>query len=274
MPEQRKQTPQPTSAEKVVDILVRFATTDGTLSVREIAHAFGLSRSSAYRYLQVLRERRLIEETPAAGTFRLGPGLLRFHHRLDRGRDLAAVAKPFLARLAAQSRETVLLTRCRNGRVAVLDWVDSPQVVRVAVDAARDRSLLTGSFARLHLAYMPEAERAAVLEVLPRAGADAGAVDRERLIAELDEIRLSGLARSEGEIEQGMCSVAVPVGMDGAMPIAALAVAGPSFRLRKELTGLIPLLRETAAALAAAWQVDCGSAGLAPDEPPLRQTGS
>jgi DNA-binding IclR family transcriptional regulator len=56
--------------------------------------------------------------------------------------------------------------------------------------------------------------------------------DRERLAAELDEVRREGLARTHEELEVGLDAVAAPVFGPSGDVVAALDVSGPSHRVR------------------------------------------
>lgn len=62
-----------TSIDRVLDILLMFGASSEPLSMPMLARAFGTSRSSTYRYLQILRSRGLVEEAATAGHYRLGP---------------------------------------------------------------------------------------------------------------------------------------------------------------------------------------------------------
>ncbi len=67
---------------------------------------------------------------------------------------------------------------------------------------------------------------------------------------ELDRIRRRGYAVSNGEFLEDLMGLAVPVANPGDATTVTLVVAGPAFRIRKHLRRLIPLMQETAAAVA------------------------
>lgn len=236
------------SLDRILDILLMFQEYGRVLSVQEISAAFNSSRSSTYRYLQVLRRRGLIQEEGTPGQYRLGPAILALARGGSGLPDLAAVADPVLRDLAAASGESVLLT-CRNDRrVRVLASVDSRQTIRVAIDAAQNSPLHVGSFGKLHMAHLRDAEIDLLLAD-PAAGLDPVAVR-----AELAQIRAKGYAVSDSEVELGMRSVSAAIlGPDG-MLAAALTVAGPRFRLTKAIMrGLVPQVQKAAATITDAW---------------------
>jgi len=234
--------------ERAIDLLFLLREAPDGLTAPDIAERFDVSRSSAFRYLQVLKARGLVEPAGPPGRFRLGPAI----GYLARGRvdehALIDAARPLMRRLAEETGESVLLTRRQDDRVTVLTAIDSDRVIRASMAAAQDCPLHVGSFGKLHAAHLSDAE----LGRLVAAGALAGGTDPAGLRDALTAIRRRGYAQSEGEIETGMSSVSVPVaGADGSM-LAALSVAGPVFRLPQSLVpDLVRRLQATAAAIAA-----------------------
>jgi DNA-binding IclR family transcriptional regulator len=237
------------SPERVLDMLLSFTGPDAAQSVHDLAHRFGTSRSSTYRYLQMLRARGLVEEGPAPGQFRLGSRLLTLTRAAPI--DLAAVARPVMRALAVETGETVLLTRRQGVRVVMVECVESPRAVRIAFEPARNTPLHAGSAARIHLAHLDPDEIEAVLaRPLERLTAHTPA-DPAALRRELALIRRRGYATSEGEVDPDVRSVSAPVpGTDGGM-VAGLTVAGPRFRLtRPAARALAPRLIAAARAIA------------------------
>mgnify|MGYP005850432381 CR=1 FL=1 len=230
------------SAERLLDILLLFRTHPEGIAARTLMTELGLSRSSAFRHLQTLKAMRFVEPGGRSGEFVLGPtveelALIRASHR-----SLPALARPAMERLAEATGESVLLSRRSGDRVLVIASVESSRVLRVSIAAAEGAPLHQGSFGKLHLALLDGAERDRVLK---RLAADGGIADVAAFRAELAQIRRSGHAFSDGEIEVGMSSLSVPVSVEG-NPIAALSIAGPVFRITQ--APVSALVRQLAAA--------------------------
>lgn len=240
------------SLDRVLDILLMFQDYGKVLTVQEIMAAFGGSRSSTYRYLQVLRRRGLIQEVGTPGHFRLGPAILTLARGGRTLPDLAAMAEPVMRDLAEASGESILLT-CRNDqRVRVISSLDSRQVIRVAIEAAQNSPLHVGSFGKLHMAHLRDSEIEALLADQTWTGGHN--LDAATMRAELLQIRAKGYAVSDGEVELGMRSVSAAILGPGETLAAALTVAGPSFRLTKSiLRRLVPLVQEAAERITLSW---------------------
>jgi DNA-binding IclR family transcriptional regulator len=247
-------------------MLLAFA--GSTHSVHSLSRRFGTSRSSTYRYLEMLRRRQLIEAAPAAGHYRLGSRVVELARDAETSVDVVAVAEPVMRALAMQSGETVLLTRRVGHRVLCAACVESPQVVRIAYEPARDLPLHSGSAARIHLASLDDEEIEGVL-ARPREGLTPDTLtDPGRLRRELALIRRRGYATSAGEIDPGVRSVSVAVLAPSGQMVAGLTVAGPRFRLSaRGVVALVPPLQDAARRIAARTQ---GAAGRARPPRPAR----
>jgi IclR family acetate operon transcriptional repressor len=244
------------SLDRILDILLMFGESPGSLSVQRISEAFRSSRSSTYRYVQILRKRRLIEETDVPGHFRLGPMVVRLARLFGGDAHLKSLAEPVLQELASEFGESLMVTRRGGNNVHVLASIDSAQMVRVNIDAANNSPLHVGSFGKLHLAYLDARDVDRYLKHPLLAVAPHTVTDPAALRAELETIRSQGYALSDSEVETGMRSLSVPV-LDGAGGLAAaLTLAGPAFRMP-----LLPLrrqsarLKEAAAGISRLWSV-------------------
>jgi len=251
------------SLDRILDILLMFGESQTPLSVQRLSEAFRSSRSSVYRYVQILRKRGLIEETDVPGHFRLGPMTLRLARAFSGDAHLKSLAEPVLQELAAESGESVMITRRSGNKVVVLASIDSAQIVRVNIDAANNSPLHVGSFGKLHLAYLDAREVDRYLRHPLLAVAPYTVTEPASLRAELDAIRTQGYALSDSEVEAGMRSLSVPVN-DGTGNLAAvLTLAGPAFRMP-----LSPLRRQAsrlataAAGIARLWSAAPASATM------------
>lgn len=242
------------SLDRILDIMLMFAGHGRVVTRREIERRFGLSRSSAYRYLHSLRRRGLITAMARSGEFVLSPGFVRLVALTEEyGRDMSEIAAPILRELAGITGESALLTHRVGDRVLCVRFQDGPRVIRVGLGPAADTPLYLGSSAKVHLAHMPDADIQLVLEhcrTLPE-GELPRSVDE--LAEELVEIRKQGYALSVGELEGGVKSVSVPVFAHDNNILAAVTVASVGDRAQNPHDGLLDHLRIASARIAREW---------------------
>ncbi|GAA5120424.1 hypothetical protein GCM10023339_35810 [Alloalcanivorax gelatiniphagus] len=242
------------SLDRVLDILLLFAGHGQVVKRTEIERRFGLSRSSAYRYLHTLRRRGLITGMARSGEYVLSPGFARLVALTEEnGRDMCALVRPILRELAGMTGETALVTHRVGERVLCVGCQEGPRVVRVGLAPALETPLYVGSSAKVHLAHMPDYDIRRVLDHCATLSPEQWSGNVERLEQELVEIRERGYATSVGELEEGVFSTSVPVFCHDGSLLAAVTVAAVGDRAENPEDGLLDHLRIAAARIAREW---------------------
>ena len=232
---------------KALRILELLAGSDRALGVTEVADALGLSKSSVHRPLTTLvRLGYLTQETDSAryaATLRMWEVGSAVLDRLD----LKRVAAEPMAELAAATGETVHLS--------ILDGIDAVHIDKIeCAHPIRAYSRVGGrvpahciATGKAMLAFQPEAFIKTATTRLKRATRDT-IVDRTRLLAELGEIRRTGISVSCGAWEPGVDGIAAPIHDATGNVVAGVGISGPAMRLRqKDRTRYGRLVAETAA---------------------------
>jgi DNA-binding IclR family transcriptional regulator len=247
------------TADRALQVLQQFRAQAEGLTVTEIASRLGLHRSTASRLVSTMEARGFLERDAVGSLLRLGPEVARIGRIALAGRELVTVARPVLDGLAAETGETVTLAVPMNGEVMTIAQADGSYFVssgkwvgvRTPLHCAADgKVLLAFDGARANLTRLPKRTKQTI-------------VDPKVLARELDAVRRRGFAVAEGELEEGLVGVAVPVREAGSC-IAALCVSGPEYRL--DGTAARHLAR-TCIARAEELERSIGSRRDGPDEP-------
>lgn len=190
------------------------------------------------------------EET---GAYAPGLRLVRLAHAAWAQSDLAAVARPHLDRLSAETGGTIHLAQLDQGQVLYLDKRNAAQPLDLFSAAGKVGPAYCTGVGKAMLAHLPPAEleqaltRQAFHRFTPATLTNAGA-----LRAELAEIRAAGHAYDREEHEPGILCCAVAV-LDGrGRPLGGLSLTGS--RRDTSLSALklhLPLLKQAAKAIAA-----------------------
>jgi IclR family transcriptional regulator, acetate operon repressor len=210
--------------------------------VADVARRLDLHRSTASRLVSTLEARGFLERRTLAGPLSLGSEVARLGRLALGARDLVGLSRPLLTQLSAQTGETATLAVPGGDRVAIVgqshgrhhvssgNWVG----VRTPPHCCSDGKVL--------LAYGAVARSPGPL---PRLAANT-IVDERILSRELEAVRRRGFAVAEGELEDGLVGVAVPV-RDHGVCVAALCVSGPRYRLdAKAIEQFVPVCRSAA----------------------------
>lgn len=219
-----------TTAAKAIDLLLLFTEERPAWTAQEMAQAFGMPRSTVYRYLNSLRGHGLLVEDETGG-FRLGPRIFSLARVARAGTSILRTAAPHLMELRDRYDEAVTLYERAGMDMLFLDRYDSRQ--RVAVTFARSQLLPwpSHSSAKLLLALAPEPERNACLALLrPVRYTSSTLPDKRALLAELEKIRREGHAVADEEYGAGVWAVAAPI-YSGGEARYCLSIAMPKFRI-------------------------------------------
>jgi len=235
------------AVERVCDLLDLLQEAPEGVSLMKAAEVTSLPKSSAFRYLATLEQRRYAERIPLSGDYRLGSAFLPMQaHQLD---TLVRRAHPYLEELCDRFEETVALGVLEGHQVMFLELVESPRTVRVATRRGDRYPLHSSAVGKAIAATLPEHRVRAILaaEGMPRL-TEHTLTRLDAYLAELGQVRALGYAVDDGEHELDERSVAASLPSSN-LP-AALGVSAPASRLPLDAVKDVakPLL-ETAAQL-------------------------
>lgn len=217
-------------AVQVLEILAR----DGETGIGEVARELGVHSSTASRLVAALSAHELVERAADGRRVRLGIGLLRLAGTTASRLDITTQAQPVCDALAQELGETVnvaILTGeaatnvCQaqgSSTVAMQNWVGQRTVLHAT------------SSGKVLLAHLDEDKLDTLLSVPLERFTEHTLTSASALRRELRAVRETGWATATEELETGLNAVAAPIrGHDGAV-VAALSVAGPTYRLSPE----------------------------------------
>jgi DNA-binding IclR family transcriptional regulator len=217
--------------DRAFAVLDLLAESDTPLGLAQVALSLQLHKSTAHRFLMVLERHRMVERTPG-GKFRLGLRLFDFGNRAIEQYDLRERAQPHLRRLVAETEETAHLCILEGAHVIYIDKIEPTRSVRMITRVGASNPVHCTSVGKAILAFLPE-ER--VNEVLRRTRFERFTQrtisTAEALRVEIEKTRRRGYAVDDEELEEGLRCIAVPVLDAQRLPVAAVSVSGPSFRV-------------------------------------------
>lgn len=239
----------------------------GELSVTELAALMGEPRSTVYRLLSALQMLEFVEPAEGRAHFRLGLALFRLgSHALARV-DIRAVARPAMERVHDGSEETVVLAVRRDDRAVCIERMDGNWVQSLTLQLGGSLPLHTGAASRAILAFEPSAivddylAQASFPRLTTRSPGSAAEVQ-----VVLEQIRALGYAISDGEVVDGMATIAAPVFDLSGQVCASLAVLGPRPAIVGARIGeTIALIRDAAGEVSRALGHHSEASGFVPD---------
>ncbi len=232
--------------DRLLQILIALGQAPEALSAKELSLTLEQPLSSTYRHLKTLLRWGLAEEQAGQGRYLPGPACLQLAKKFDREASLIGLAKPELKRLADLSQESVALMVASNQQAICLELFDSPQPLRCCYQKGLAQPLLHGASAKALLAHL-EDERREELYLAQELSAER----IDKLEQELRLIREQGYAVSQGEIDEGVWGISVPL-LDSRQRLhGALSLMAPALRAQSRSERLRQWTLDAAARLSA-----------------------
>ncbi|RFC73273.1 IclR family transcriptional regulator C-terminal domain-containing protein [Streptomyces sp. AcE210] len=233
-------------------VLTVFGPDRAELNLTDIAAATGLARATARRALITLEHLGYVASRGRG--FRLTPRVLALGFPPLSHLTLAEIATPHMRALSDRLHDSVSLTVLDGDDIRYTARVATSRVMSVNISVGTRFPAYATSMGRVLLADLVPAERAAFLAradlapLTPRTVTGA-----DRLGALLDDVRHRGHALVDGELEEGLRSVAVPVRDLAGRVVAAVNVATHSSRrdLARVTDEVLPALLATASRIEA-----------------------
>lgn len=236
---------------KALDVLLCFSQSEPELSLTELSARLGIHKSTMHRLLGTLESKRFVQRDPETGRYRLGTRLLQLAFLVMEHNDLQQRARPHLYRLVEECQETVDLSILDRDSVVYLEVVESPHRVKLAARPGQRLPVHSTASGKALLAFVSPDELDRLLPSDLTRYTESTLVTREALLKDLEATRQRGYAVSYQEHEAGINAVAAPVLDMKGRPVAAVAVAGPAFRLTRErIQEIAASVRATAEAIA------------------------
>ncbi|WP_018155046.1 IclR family transcriptional regulator [Demetria terragena] len=231
------------SVDRALDLLEALSE-GGPMGVSELVRATGLPLGTVHRILATLTERDYVRQDPerkyAVGAAALGLS--------DAGeQSLAALGRPYLARLTALTGESSNLAILQGHEMVYIAQSPSPHSLRIFAEVGRRVPLHNTAVGKAVLAQLG---RDHALRLLPQGSLNPATpytiTTPEHLVRELDHIHSVGYSVDEQERELGVRCIAAAVPSPGPLRVA-ISVSGPSERFSKtDLVEVAPAVRTAA----------------------------
>ncbi|MFF9039594.1 IclR family transcriptional regulator C-terminal domain-containing protein [Streptomyces sp. NPDC014892] len=230
------------SLARGLTVITSFGEGRAALTLTEVAQATGLARATARRALITLEHLGYVESYDRV--FRLTPRVLGLGFPPLSMLPLPAIAAPHLAELSARVHDSASLAVLTGGaeEVQYTARVATSRIMSVNITLGTRLPAYATSLGRVMLAdLLPEVPLPEPLAPLT----PYTVTDRRELLTLLEGVRGAGYALVDGELEEGLRSIAVPVRERGGRVVAAVNVAMHSSRRSVEecVAEVLPELR-------------------------------
>ena len=224
---------QVSSILRALEILECFMDNETEWTLKRLVAQLDLPTTTVHRQLSTLTDRGYLVQDPVRKSYRVGPRLLLLSSTVLSHSDLRSTARPELEKLSATVKETINLSVMLDREIFYLDKVETFRSVVCNTKVGTRAPAHATSGGKIMLAFHDPDYVDAYCRDLPR--------------EQLAQARINGFAIDDGEIEPGLICVGAPIfGLDQTV-VAAVSIAGPTFRMKEELDVMTRAVKATAA---------------------------
>lgn len=212
--------------------VLSFVAYNPDLTLSKIARSLGETKPRVLRVLRTLEQNLLVRQTNA-GYYRLGIGSMVLGTAATTQVDLVKYAMPQMEKIVQRVNETVQLSIVDGSDSLCIAKFEPTRDLRVNAKVGRRRPLYLGS-RKVLLAHLPRATQEKLIPqgVIPIAAGKT--VLHSQILLQLELIKKRWYCVSQGEINEQLISVSVPIlSKDGAL-IASINIVAPAFRTRPD----------------------------------------
>jgi IclR family transcriptional regulator, pca regulon regulatory protein len=246
------------SLERGLAILSAFRPDRPALGISELSRELGLTRSTTHRYVATLASLRYLEQDPSTRKYRLAPRVLDLGFSMLGSLELREIATPYLRQLTDATGHTSNLAIRDDTDVILIDRVRGRpgryHHLEFTLHAGSRLPSYCSATGKALLAFLPATDLDRLLDridLVQRAPRTVTA--KSSLLSELEQVRRTGIATNDEELESALRSIAAPVRSRSGEVVAAVNVAIPwsPAAMNELVTRLGPAVRETANKIAA-----------------------
>jgi len=236
------------SLARGLEVLRVFDADHAELTLTEVADLTNLTRATARRFLLTLVELGYLRFD--GKRFALTARVLELGYRYLSSLSLPQRAQPHLEELSRTVGESTSASILEGTEIVYVARVPVQRIMAVTIGIGTRFPAFATSMGRVMLADLQPGARADHLPAELTAMTDRTILDRDVLARELDRVGDQGWALVDGELENGLRSLAVPVRDRSGAVVAAINVAGRADGAAAALVDrMLPELRATAAAI-------------------------
>ncbi|MBT80610.1 MAG: transcriptional regulator [Alteromonadaceae bacterium] len=197
------------------------------MTMHDIEQQLDLPRTTLFRLLRTLCHEQMLEKK--GKIYRCGNELTRLGLHMINADHMHQLAIPHIQRLALKSGHTAHLAVPNNGKVLIVEVVDSPNPLMVSKRPGGQAQMHCSSTGKVFLAFLYRENLDLYIAEHPLERHTAYTItDKASLEAELQRITALGYAVDERELNENVRCLAVPVRDNRGIVVAAVGITAPA----------------------------------------------
>lgn len=223
------------SLERAFAILEDVASHREGTSLADLSKRVGLHNSTTFHLLKTMVRLGYVSQLKDSRRYRIGSRVFTLAAGALDENALLGLATPVLERLSADTGESSHFAIRAGDEIVVVARIAGAGMLQLADRTGAPRPAHATAIGKVLLASIP---RDRLEQMLDRIGlrrfTPKTIVERDALLREIDEVRRKGVAIDDGEFDDEVRCVAVPVHDFAGRVAGALGISGPIWRLSRQ----------------------------------------
>lgn len=214
------------SQERNLYLLKILADSSQALTASDFLQITSFSKSTLYRQLAYLKRWNLICEFN--GKYYSGATALKLGEKNQIVRLIKSLSQEALKYLNKRTEETVAISILQGNQVFCIHMLEGLQALRCSIEMNRTIALNRGATAKSLLSQINGSKQSDMIRSM-----GGSRQDQSNLIKELSKVRKNGYATSEGQLDEGIWGVSVPLmPFNGVTAYSCISLMAPISRAK------------------------------------------
>ncbi|MCD9026250.1 IclR family transcriptional regulator [Cohnella silvisoli] len=236
--------------DKTMAIFKLFAESEQDYTVTEIHSQLDIPKGTVFMILSVLEGYGMVKKD-THGCYSLGPKIYELGMAYMTKIDIKQIAKPFMNRLAQETKFTAHLGIMSDNRILFVEKVELQSFIKFSTFPGMRSDIHNSSLGKAIAAFLPEEEVDRAIEAVGMGRYTPNTITEPELFKQvLSRIRINGYSIEDEEGEIGVRCVGAPIFDHEGKVIAAISITALKSDLPADLLPVIgEKIKETAVAI-------------------------
>ena len=234
--------------ERGFDILLALGNHPEGLALSEVVKEVNLPTSTTHRLLNLSVTSGFVHFNKSTKLYTLGLKIFELANKVRSVQTLSQVARPVMKELSEYTGETVQLAILADDHSMFVEKIGSDRSVTIRGSIGHREPVYATSSGKVLLSSLDHDARNSLVDRIEfQAWTPNTITSKEALLEEVEKVVEQQWAMVDEEYDHHVRAISVPVKNSSEVAIAALSVAGPTFRVDPEtLKSWLPAMNEAA----------------------------
>ena len=203
----------------------------GELSLGELSERLVMDKATIHRLLQTIKDSGYVNQNKENRKYSNSFKFLEIGNRVLEKTSTKSIARPFIEKLAYQTKETINLGVLVGTSIIYIDKIESLSTIKVGLNIGTGVPVYCSGMGKALMAFMPKENLNHLLDNITYIKHTKNTIVEQSMIMKaLDRIKKEGYSIDDEEYVDGLICFGAPIFSFNGRPIAAISIACPKYR--------------------------------------------